>query len=63
MGPHEGGHRRRALRAGDGDGFSTEFLDQKVVTAHFFATQVLPQARGLLPAVMAGPADLFAATF
>jgi 3-(methylthio)propanoyl-CoA dehydrogenase len=52
-----------ALRASDGGGFSTEFLDQKVVTAHFFATQVLPQARGLLPAVMAGPADLFAATF
>ena len=44
-------------------GSPTEFLDQKVVTAHFFATQVLPQAAGLLPAVTAGPADLFAATF
>ena len=33
------------LRAGDGDGFSTEFLDQKLVTARFFATQVLPAGR------------------
>ena len=33
------------LRAGDGDGFSAEFLDQKLVTAHFFATQVLPAGR------------------
>ena len=31
------------LRAGDRDGFSVEFLDQKLVTAHFFVTQVLPQ--------------------
>jgi alkylation response protein AidB-like acyl-CoA dehydrogenase len=52
-----------ALRAGDGDGFAPEFLAQKVVTARFFATQVLPQAAGLLPAITAGPADLFAATF
>jgi alkylation response protein AidB-like acyl-CoA dehydrogenase len=52
-----------ALRAGDGGGFSPEFLAQKVVTARFFATQVLPQAAGLLPAITAGPADLFAATF
>jgi alkylation response protein AidB-like acyl-CoA dehydrogenase len=52
-----------ALRQGDGDGFSDEFLDQKIVTAHFFATQVLPQAGGLLPAVTAGPGDLFAARF
>ena len=51
------------LRAGDGDGFSDEFLDQKVVTARFFATQVLPRAAGLVPAVTAGPGDLFAATF
>ncbi len=51
------------LQAGDGDGFTAEFLDQKLVTAHFFATQVLPQVHGLLPAVTAGPADLFAATF
>ncbi|HEU4841671.1 MAG TPA: acyl-CoA dehydrogenase C-terminal domain-containing protein, partial [Ilumatobacteraceae bacterium] len=52
-----------ALRAGDGDGFSDDFLDQKVVTARFFATQVLPRAAGLLPAVTAGPADLYAARF
>ena len=45
-----------ALRAGDGGGFADEFLDQKVVTARFFATQVLPRAAGLLPAVTAGPA-------
>ena len=49
------------LRAGDGDGFSDDFLDQKLVTARFYATQLLPQAAGLLPAVTAGPADLFAA--
>ena len=47
-----------ALRAGDGDGFSDDFLDQKLVTARFFATQLLPQAAGLLPAITAGPADL-----
>ena len=52
-----------ALRAGDGGGFTTDFLDQKLVTARFFATQVLPRAAGLLPAVTAGPADLYAATF
>jgi hypothetical protein len=52
-----------ALRAGDGDGFTDEFLAQKLVTARFFATQVLPRASGLLPAVMAGPDDLYAATF
>jgi hypothetical protein len=52
-----------ALRAGDGGGFSDDFLAQKLVTARFFATQVLPRAAGLLPAVTAGPADLFAATF
>jgi alkylation response protein AidB-like acyl-CoA dehydrogenase len=52
-----------ALRQGDGGGFADDFLDQKLVTAHFFATQVLPQAGGLLPAVTAGPGDLFAARF
>ena len=31
------------------------------MTARFFATQILPQAAGLAPAVTAGPADLFAA--
>ena len=52
-----------ALQAGDGGGFSTELLEQKLVTARFFATQILPQAAGLAPAVTAGPADLFAAAF
>ena len=50
-----------ALQAGDGGGFSTELLEQKLVTARFFATQILPQAAGLAPAATAGPADLFAA--
>ena len=36
-----------ALLAGDRDGFSTEFLEQKLVTARFYATQLLPQAAGL----------------
>ena len=36
---------------------------QKLVTARFYATQLLPQAAGLAPAVTAGPADLFAAAF
>jgi hypothetical protein len=52
-----------ALRDGEGGGFTTAFLDQKLVTAHFFAIQVLPQVHGLLPAVTAGPADLYAAAF
>jgi alkylation response protein AidB-like acyl-CoA dehydrogenase len=50
-----------ALQAGDGGGFSTELLEQKLVTARFFGTQILPQAAGLAPAATAGPADLFAA--
>ena len=50
----------RALDEGRGD---TDFLRQKVVTARFFAEQVLPQAAGLVPSVTAGPADLLAAAF
>jgi alkylation response protein AidB-like acyl-CoA dehydrogenase len=49
------------LRRSDGGGFDDEFLEQKVVTARFFATQVLPQVDGLAPAVTAGAGDLFAA--
>jgi 3-(methylthio)propanoyl-CoA dehydrogenase len=45
---------------GEGDG---EFLRQKIVTARFYAEQLLPQAAGLAPAVTAGPADLFEASF
>ncbi|MGH9231184.1 MAG: acyl-CoA dehydrogenase, partial [Acidimicrobiales bacterium] len=50
----------RALDAGRGD---AGFLRQKVVTARFYAEQLLPQAAGLAPAVTAGPADLTAAVF
>jgi 3-(methylthio)propanoyl-CoA dehydrogenase len=50
----------RALDAGRGD---TEFLQQKLVTARFYAEQLLPQAAGLAPAVTAGPADLDEAVF
>jgi 3-(methylthio)propanoyl-CoA dehydrogenase len=52
-----------ALRAADGGGFPDEFLEQKLVTARFFARQLLPEAASLLPAVTAGPADLFDARF
>jgi hypothetical protein len=51
------------LAEGDGDGFDDDFLAQKLVTARFYATQLLPRAAGLGPAVTAGPADLFAAAF
>jgi alkylation response protein AidB-like acyl-CoA dehydrogenase len=52
-----------AMLDGDHEGISAEFLEQKLVTARFYATQLLPQAAGLLPAITAGPADLFAASF
>ncbi|MGH9248238.1 MAG: acyl-CoA dehydrogenase [Acidimicrobiales bacterium] len=50
----------RALDAGRGD---AELLRQKVITARFYAEQLLPQAAGLAPAVTAGPADLSEAVF
>jgi len=43
--------------------FDAEFCTQKLVTARFYATQLLPQAAGLLGAVTAGADDLYAATF
>ncbi len=52
-----------ALRDGDGGGFTDDFLAQKLVTARFHATQLLPQVAGLAPAVTAGPDDLFASRF
>ncbi len=52
---------RSALAARSAAGFSGEFLAQKLVTAHFYATQILPQAAGLAPAVTAGAGDLTAA--
>jgi len=51
---------QRALAEGRGD---AAFLAQKVVTAKFYAEQLLPQAAGLAPAVTAGPGDLLAAVF
>ena len=48
---------RAELAAGEGD---REFLEAKVVTARFYAEQLLPTARGLLGAVTAGSRDLFA---
>jgi 3-(methylthio)propanoyl-CoA dehydrogenase len=51
---------QRLLDAGEGD---ADFLRQKLVTARFYAEQILPQAAGLAPAVTAGPADLLAAAF
>jgi alkylation response protein AidB-like acyl-CoA dehydrogenase len=45
------------LASGDGD---PAFLADKVTTARFYATQLLPAARGLVPAVTAGAGDLFA---
>ncbi len=43
--------------------YPDDFLRQKLVTARFYATQLLPQATGLAPAVTAGPGDLLATTF
>jgi hypothetical protein len=51
---------RRLLDAGEGD---AAFLTQKILTAGFYAEQILPRAAALAPAVTAGPADLLAATF
>ena len=45
---------------GDGDGFGPEFLAAKFTTTRFYATQLLPQARGLVGAVTAGFDDLMA---
>ena len=35
------------------------FLQAKVATAHFYCTQFLPRAAGLVPAITAGAGDLF----
>jgi 3-(methylthio)propanoyl-CoA dehydrogenase len=51
---------QRLLDAGEGD---ADFLTQKLVTAKFYAEQLLPQAAGLAPAVTAGPGALQAAAF
>ena len=47
-------HRYAQEREGD-----EAFLQAKVTTARFYAEQLLPQTKGLLPMVTAGAADLF----
>jgi len=47
----------RKLAAGSAH---ADFLQAKVVTAHFYCQQILAQASGLLPAVTAGAGDLLA---
>jgi 3-(methylthio)propanoyl-CoA dehydrogenase len=47
----------RKLAAGSAQ---TDFLQAKLVTAHFYCEQVLPQASGLVPAITAGAGDLLA---
>ncbi|HEV7722269.1 MAG TPA: acyl-CoA dehydrogenase, partial [Iamia sp.] len=48
------------LAAGDGD---ADLLTQKVVTARFFARNVLPEVHGLVGPATSGKDDLLAATF
>jgi hypothetical protein len=43
-------------------GFDSTFLDGKPVVSRFYAAHLLPQVRGLLPAVTAGSEVLFAVT-
>jgi alkylation response protein AidB-like acyl-CoA dehydrogenase len=50
----------KALLEGDGGGFDRDFLAAKFTTTRFYATQLLPQARGLVGAVTAGYDDLMA---
>jgi 3-(methylthio)propanoyl-CoA dehydrogenase len=51
---------QRLLDEADTSSFSADFLEAKVITARFFASQVLPQIHGLVPAVTAGAAPLYA---
>jgi alkylation response protein AidB-like acyl-CoA dehydrogenase len=67
-------HRSLASRASEASGASAsgataslaeggsdaEFLSDKVATARFYCQQLLPEAAGLLPAIMAGAAPLYA---
>ena len=48
------------LAAGDGD---AAFLTQKLVTARFFAANILPEVHGLVGPATSGKADLEAAVF
>jgi alkylation response protein AidB-like acyl-CoA dehydrogenase len=56
---HQAAAAGRLLDAG-GNGYDNDFLRAKVSTAKFYAEQLLPQARGLLGAVVAGQGDLYA---
>jgi alkylation response protein AidB-like acyl-CoA dehydrogenase len=47
---------RRLLQRGNGD---DAFLEAKIATARFYAEQLLPQTKGLLPMVTAGASQLF----
>ncbi len=49
----------RLLEADDAT-YPAEFLEAKIVTARFFATQLLPAVHGLLPSIQAGAGDLYA---
>ena len=49
----------RLLAEGDTT-YPAEYLEAKIVTARFFATQLLPSVHGFLPTIQAGAADLFA---
>ncbi|MBT8194663.1 MAG: acyl-CoA dehydrogenase [Acidimicrobiia bacterium] len=46
----------RILGSGEGD---SAFLESKITTARFYAEQLLPQTKGLLPMVTAGADQLF----
>ncbi len=59
-GGSSGGEAGAGSEDGDDDFLRADFLRAKVTTARFYAEQVLPQARGLLGAVTAGKATLFA---
>ena len=51
---------RGVASSAPGSPYSKRFLDDKVSTARFYAEQVLPKVGGLIPAVTAGAAALFA---
>jgi len=50
----------RRLGAEGSSAFPVDFLADKAATAAFYADQLLPQVRGLLPAAVAGSAPLLA---
>ncbi len=52
---------QRLLDAGD-TAWDADFLASKITLARFYAAHLLPQARGLLPAVTAGAEELYAVT-